>query len=307
MKDIILLLLLVVLTYFAYIYTVRRGFSLKKEVSNESIKVYVKDMEKHLAKIDNKIDSFIIELQNVAKQNKITTSKEVSQLESKFTAKITDVKQEISNSANQTINSVNNQLSKSLKTIEGIHNYIVTDAKNKDAKIREYESSYNTKIVTKLFADSLIETLDYIHYELQKEENKGDKILLEIQDDLLTLLSENNIKKQKLKESMLFDNKARKEFSNVKITLMKTTEKSLQNKIVSIKSHGYYKPDTKLDSGKQIVRPAQIKIYDFNIKDIKKPKFKDKLQQINNKNKPTKSLQNDKDNHTKQENKNEKQ
>jgi predicted nucleic acid-binding Zn ribbon protein len=307
MKEVVLLLLLIVLIYFAYIYTIRRSFRFKKEISTESIKGCVKDMEKHLAKIDNKIDSFIVELQNIAKQNKITTSKEVSQLEYKFTAKITDVKQEISNSANQTISAVNNQLSKSLNTIEGIHKYIVKEAEYKDAKIRECESGYNTKIVTKLFADSLIETLDYIHYELQQEKNKGNKILLDIQDDLLTLLSENNIKRLELKKDMLFDSKARKTFPSVKVSLIKTIKKSLKNKIVSIKNHGYYKPDTKLDSGKQIVRPAQIKIYDFNINDIKKPKSKDKFQQanaeINNKNQPTKSLQNDKDNHTKQENK----
>jgi copper chaperone CopZ len=310
MKDVILLLLLVVLIYFAYIYTIKRSFRFKKEISKESIKGCVKDMEKHLAKIDNKIDSFIVELQNIAKQNKIATSEEVSQLEYKFTAKITDVKQEISSSANQTtskLSAINNQLLKPLKTIEGIHKYIVKDAEYKDEKIREYESSYNTKIVTKLFADSLIETLDYIHYELQQEKNKDNKALLEIQDDLLTLLSENNIKRLELEKDMLFDSNARKQFPSVKVSLIKTIKKSLKNKIVSIKNHGYYKPDTKLDSGKQIVRPAQIKIYDFNINDIKKPKSKDKFQQanaeINNKNQPTKSLQNDKDNHTKQENK----
>ena len=332
-NTIILLLLLIVLTYFAYISTIRRNFRFKKEVSKESIREYFEDMAKYFSKIDseiikerknsyqnlqNEVRDFIAELKDIAKQNKETTSTETRKLEElvrciedKFNAKITSANQEISDSANQVTNKLdvaNNQLSNSLETIDGIHKYIIEDARNKDEKIREHESSYNTKIVTKLFADSLIETLDYIDYELQKEENKNNKVLLEIQDDLLTVLSANNIKRLELEENMLFDYEARKKFLRVKISLVETTEESLQNRVVNIKTHGYYKPDIKLDSGKQIVRPAQISVYDFKPDDTKEDKNLNEPQQVNTEtdieNHPIPS-QDDEDNHIEQENKNE--
>lgn len=298
-NTIVLLLLLVTLAYMANILTVKRRLRFKGDVSKEKIEEYftamseyfsdfdkkiIKEREENYLNLKNNVQSFIDELKRIAEQNKTTASGEISkldglmrdvksQLEQKMTSTSQEISQQLDNTtevisdattqATNDLSRANEQLLKSLKTINGIHKYIDEDARNKDEKIKEYESSYNTKIVTKLFADSLITILDGINYELQKEKNQNNKVLLEIENDLLTVLSENNIKRMELKEGMLFTGEGKKQFSKVKIFPAETTQKSNHNKIANIKTHGYYKPCDRVNNGKQTVRPAQISVYQF--------------------------------------------
>lgn len=276
-NTVVLLLVLIMMSYVIWLMWGRREFKLRKDAT-------VEDMEKYLANIDGKINVIFNDLNKIDKER----SKETKEYVTTLNTLVSDVKTTLSAELRETegiISTSTKNLKQSseklasieedrgieLKTIlekltgsaledvKKIRHHIENATDKHIETIKRYEEGYNRKI-TKDFHFEIFKMLDYIKQELLKNNDESFKeILQEIEEDILILLENNDIKKLVVEVGLDFSSDLR---NNVKTTYIDTDDKSQHNKIKAVKKDGYFiiNPDHN-SSVKRSVRDAMLEVY----------------------------------------------